>query len=84
MNQCENRELITSVEGIDYFVIYKNSETPRPFGIFAISQNDAEDYGTAENIFFTREEARMCCIWLAKNEVYPITICEVLDNFYRV
>lgn len=84
MNQCENRELITSAEGIDYYVTCKNIESPRPFGIFAISQDDTEDNGTVENLFFTREEACMCCIWLADNEVYPITLCEVLDNFYRI
>ncbi len=84
MNQCKNRELVTSVEGIDYFVIREESENPRPFGIFAASTNDPEDIGVSQHLFFTREEACKCCLWLADNQVYPITLCDVLDNFYRV
>lgn len=84
MNQCENRELVTSVVGIDYFVIKGKSENPRPFGILTTSQSDTEDICQAENLFFTREEAYQCCMWLADNQVYPITLCEVLDNFYRL
>ncbi len=84
MNKCENRELVTSGTGIDYFVIQEKSENPRTFGILATSQNDNEDLCFAENLFFTREEAQKCCMWLADNQVYPITLCEVLDNFYRL
>ncbi len=84
MNQCENCELVTSVEGISYFITCKNTESPRPFGILATVQDDAEDTGCADNLFFTREEAHKCCMWLAENQVYPITLSEVLDNFYRL
>ena len=83
MNKCENRELITSSEEIDYFVICKKSENPRSFGILAVMHNDAEDIGCTENLFFTREEAQKCCMWLAENQVYPITLSEVLENFYK-
>lgn len=83
MNQCENCELITSAEGINYFVNHKKSENPRSFGILATVPNDAEDTGCVENLFFTREEACKCCMWLAENQVYPITLSEVLENFYK-
>lgn len=83
MNQCENCELITSANGIDYFVINKQSANPRTFGILAVMQNDDKDTGCTENIFFTKEEAQKCCMWLADNQVYPITLSEVLENFYK-
>ena len=84
MNQCKNRELVTSVAGIEYFVFQDKFENPRPFGILAVLQTDNEESCAAENLFFTREEAKRCCMWLADNQVYPITLCEVLDNFYRL
>lgn len=84
MNKGENRELVTSVEEIDYFVTQGSSENSRPFGVIAASQKDPEDICMAENLFFTREEACKCCMWLADNQVDPITLCEVLDNFYRL
>ncbi len=84
MNKCENYELITSAQGINYFVTQSKSDNPRPFGIFAAMQDDSEDIGCTENIFFTKEEAQKCCMWLAENLVYPITLSEVLENFYRL
>lgn len=83
MNKCKNYELITSSEGINYFVIQSESDNPRTFGVLAAMQDDTEDNGCTKNLFFTKEEAQKCCMWLAENQVYPITLSEVMENFYR-
>jgi hypothetical protein len=58
------------------------SDVPRCYGIKATSTTDAEDFATAENLFFTQSEATEYCRWLAENDVYPISLCDVLANIY--
>lgn len=66
-----------------YYVI--SSRTPaygRSYGILAVSQDDKTLCEEVENLFLTEKEAQACCNWLSENEVYPLTICEVLHNVY--
>ncbi len=83
MTTVKNLGLAASSYGINYSVVYDEASDFRPFGILAESDSDKEDSKIAESLFFTKEEAVSCCLWLAKNQVYPITLCEVLQNFYR-
>ncbi len=70
-----------SANGINYYVT-QNACSARPFGIVAELALDSTDTASANGLFFTAEEADACCKWLAENEVYPITLCEVLENLY--
>ena len=78
-----NKELKHSAFGINYYVI-KNGITERPYGIMAELASDCSDHAVVEGLYFTEAEAAACCKWLAENEVYPVTLCEVLDNVYSV
>ena len=84
MNKSKNLILSASGNGISFYVISDNMDALRPFGIMAEMDNDKSDAEIVENIFFTPEEAAACCKWLAENEVYPVTLCDVLGNFYPV
>ena len=69
--------------GISYSVICsKDEDAERPFGILAIMDSDEEDFSVAENLFFTEAEAIECCKWLARNNVYPVTLKDVMANFF--
>ncbi len=69
--------------GISYSVITsKDESSDRPFGILAVMDNDENDFGVAENLFFTEGEAIECCKWLAQNNVYPVTLKDVMANFF--
>ncbi len=70
-----------SANGIDYYVT-QNNVSERAYGIAAIMHNDKSDRASAENLFFTEAEANSVCKWLAENEVYPVTLQEVLENCY--
>ncbi len=70
-----------SVCGINYSVI-KGDDCVRPYGIAAVLESDNTDKAVVENLFFTDLEAAACCRWLAENEVYPVTLQEVLENIY--
>ena len=76
-----NKELKHSAFGINYYVT-KDSTDERPYGIMAELASDCSEQATAENLYFTEAEATACCKWLAENEVYPVTLREVLDNVY--
>ncbi len=78
-----NQELKHSANGISYYV-NKNSDSVRPYGITAVLESDSMDKMSTGELFFTAEEAVACCKWLAENEVYPITLCEVLENLYSL
>ncbi|MBQ9758010.1 MAG: hypothetical protein IJW15_06335 [Clostridia bacterium] len=84
MQESKNPILSASANGISFYVISTGSDSLRPFGIMSVMDNDASDNAVAENIFFTGEEAAACCKWLAENEVFPVTLCDVLGNFYPV
>ena len=73
----------TSSCGTNFQVVYSQSKNiPRWYGIKATSTTDPEDFATAENLFFTETEACEYCRWLAENDVYPISLCDVLANIY--
>lgn len=75
--------LSTSANGINYYVTHSSDESSfRPFGILAAMAEDNTDSMIAEGLFFTEAEALAYCKWLAENEVYPISLCEVLANIY--
>ena len=84
MHKSKNPIFSVSENGINFYVITADSDNLRPFGIMAEMDNDKSDIETVENIFFTKEEAQACCKWLAENEVFPVTLCDVLGNFYPV
>ncbi len=75
---------IAAADGISFYVVNNDTAFPRPFGIMATMDNDRTDSAIIENIFFTREEAEKCCMWLAENSVFPVTLSEVLNNLYCI
>ncbi len=84
MYKSKNPILSASGNGISFYVITGSADSLRPFGIMAEMDNDKSDAEIVENIFFTSEEAAACCKWLSENEVFPVTLCDVLGNFYPV
>ena len=73
----------TSSCGTSFQVIYsRDINIPRCYGIKAASTEDPEDFTTVENLFFTQAEANEYCRWLSENDVYPISLCDVLANIY--
>lgn len=83
MLESKNLGLAASSEGINFYVLCSDEGVDRRYGIMASMETDKEDSGVAENLFFTKEEAVKCCLWLAENQVFPVTLCEVMENFYR-
>ena len=83
MQESKNLGLAASFDDINFYVLCSNENVDRPYGIMASTETDKEDLGVAENLFFTKEEAVKCCLWLAENQVFPITLCEVMENFYH-
>lgn len=81
MCKSKNLGLAASSDGINFYILCQEEESARRYGIMAEMEDDSADSMSAENLFFTKEEAKMCCLWLAENNVYPITLCEVLENF---
>ena len=83
---CENKQfdIVASSNGISYYVTTNSTGTERRFGVGATLDNDQSDTGIVENIFFTMEEATECCKWLAENDVFPVTLSEVISDFYQL
>lgn len=83
---CTNKKIdvVTSSSGIKYCIFTETTETERPFGIYAVMEDDRNDNGSVERIFFTEEEAAACCNWLAENEVFPISLSEVISDLYHL
>ena len=77
----QNKSFVEAKHGILFYVT-ERSLSPR-YGIYAVMESDTEDKNSAEGIFFTKEEAVQCCEWLAENEVYPITLTEVLADLHQ-
>lgn len=82
MYETKQSTPIISANGIDYYTNCNQSLSPgtRRFGITAASSSDSSDTGTAENLFFTKEEAEAYCRFFAENQVFPYTLREVLAN----
>ena len=73
----------TSTGGTNFQVVYnKNSNSFKHYGISATMREDPQDCSIIENLFFTDAEAEAYCRWLAENDVYPVTLCDVLANVY--
>lgn len=83
---CENLKLdaVASSNGVKYCVTAGAPDAERPFGVYAVLEDDLSDAGCAENIFFTKEEAIACCKWLAENNVFPVTLSEVISDLYHM
>ena len=85
MNESLEKTLVLTADQINYFTIRSTKSTNNRFyGIMAESLEDKTDFGIVENLFFTQAEATEYCKWLADNEVYPITLCDVLGNIYHL
>ncbi len=85
MNESLEKTLVLTAHQINYFTVRsKKSTNNRFYGIMAESLDDESDFGIIENLFFTQSEAIEYCKWLAENEVYPITLCDVLGNIYHL
>ena len=81
----ENKQINTAIaesENVNYYVTISNTDSERPFGIISTVKDDWNDTEQVENIFFTEAEAIACCKWLAENDVFPITLSEVLIDLY--
>jgi hypothetical protein len=84
MYKTNEKSPVASAKGISYYVIDSGtSSDERRFGILGIANEVSEDKEKAEALFFTQAEAEACCRWLAKNEVYPCTFREILENIYH-
>lgn len=77
MLMCETK---VCGEKVYYCVTVDEKSNALRYGVSATVVGDDADTETAKNRFFTEEEARACCEWLAENEVYPITLKEVLAD----
>ena len=82
----ENNQLniVASSEDVHYCIIKGDFQSQRPYGILASVKDIANDSEQAENLFFTEAEATACCMWLAENNVFPVTLCEVLSDLYTL
>jgi len=76
--------LVASSEDVHYCIITGDPQSQRPYGILATVKDTPDDSEPAENLFFTEAEATACCKWLAENNVFPITLCEVLSDLYTL
>ncbi len=78
-----NLHTAVSANGINYYIVKsEDTHNGRIYGIGAVLCDDNTDSAEAENLFFTEAEAAEYCKWLAENEVYPISLCEVIANIY--
>ena len=84
MNKLKNTALPILSDKVFYYVTQDENCSPPNFGIYAVSKNDSLNQASISNRFFTENEATMCCKWLAENDVYPITIAEVLEDLFSL
>lgn len=82
MNKLKHTTVSTSSNNILYYVTQDESCNAPNYGIYAVSKKDSLDQVSINNRFFTENEAIQCCMWLADNDVYPVTICEVLEDLF--
>lgn len=78
------KEQISSNEETVYFVIAKSDAPEVRYGIFAQTKADLTDADAVEDLFFTQEEAKRVCVWLAENDVYPCVLKDVIADRYYV
>lgn len=75
---------INGLNGVTYYVIQNERKLGRSYGIMAESDCDKTDFITVNNLFFTAEEAKCYCKFLAENSVFPCTLKEVLENIFVI
>lgn len=76
--------LAASSNEINFYTVCSRTKDARPYGIFAVMDRDDSDNALAEKLFFTEEEATQCALWLAENQVFPITLTEVISDLYSL
>ncbi len=79
MIKKEEIKLVASNNEVNYYIT-NTGESDRKYGIYAELKEDQIDNNCVLGIYFTEEEARLCCIWLCDNCVYPVSLKEVLQN----
>lgn len=84
MCELKNHNSVAETEDKYYFVDFDESGLNRCFGVAVALKSNTEASACVKNLFFTRDEAEKCCLWLAENDVEPIIFCEVLSNFYQI
>lgn len=75
-----NKVLVVEKFGINYYITRTEAENEPAYGISVIMKEDPSDANFAENLFFTEEEAKRRCEWLSENQVFPVSLHEVLRN----
>ncbi len=84
MCEFKNHNSVVETENKCYFIDLGESGSERCFGVAVALKSNPEESACVRNLFFTRDEAEKCCLWLAENDVEPIILCEVLSNFYQI
>ena len=84
MNKIKQSTEPISSNSILYYITQDECCSSPNYGIYAVSKKDSLEQISIRNRFFTEEEAIKCCMWLAENDVYPITIPEVLEDLFSV
>lgn len=75
------KTLIASTGAVDYYTVSESDCAASRYGVMLVSKTDS-DKASTEGIFFTRDEAAKCCEFLAENEVYPVSLGDILHNIY--
>ena len=75
------KTLIASTKAVDYYTVSESGCAASRYGVMLVSKTDS-DKASTEGIFFTRDEAAKCCEFLAENEVYPVSLGDILHNIY--
>ena len=75
------KTLIASTKTVDYYTVSESGCVASKYGVMLVSKTDS-DKASTEGIFFTRDEAAKCCEFLAENEVYPVSLGDILHNIY--
>lgn len=84
MDEYRTLKTLADSNDVNYRIDTNHSGNDRPFGITATLKTDSNDTASVANVFFSIEEATACCKWLAENNVYPITLCEVISDLYHL
>ena len=75
------KDAYASTKAVDYYMVSESGCAASRYGVMLVSKTDS-DKASTEGIFFTRDEAAKCCEFLAENEVYPVSLEDILHNIY--
>lgn len=84
MDEYKTLKTLADSCDVDYRIDINRSGSKKPFGITATLKTDSSDTASVTNVFFSQEEATACCKWLAENNVYPVTLNEVISDLYHL